>query len=146
MTAGHRLVGRLGVPLTPAEAFGLFTPLGEREWVHGWEPRFARPVGDDTEPGTVFETDGHGGRTTWVVVSRERPWRISYARVAPDDRAGTVTVRVEPAGGFAEVEVEYALTALVPEAEVELAAFAEGYAAYLGEWEAAIAECVARRG
>lgn len=146
MTAGRRLVGRLGVPLAPAEAFDLFTPLGEREWIHGWEPHFPHGAHDDTEPGTVFETEAHGARTTWVVVARDRPRRISYARVAPGDRAGTVTVRVEPAGGFAEVEVEYALTALAPSSEAALAEFADGYAAYLTEWERAIAECVALRG
>lgn len=145
MTGGRRLIGQLGVPLAPPEAFDLFTPVGEREWVHGWEPRFTRGMHDDTEPGTVFETEAHGRRTTWVVVSRDRPRSISYARVTPGDRAGTVTVRVAPAAGFAEVEVEYALTALVPEAEAGLAEFAAGYAEYLGAWERAIAECVRRR-
>lgn len=140
MTSTTRsLVGRLRVPLPPADAFVLFTPLGEREWVHGWEPRFPRPVEDDTEPGTVFVTEAHGESTVWVVTARERPRTISYTRVTSGDRAGTVTVRLESVGEGAEVEVAYELTALVPEAEAELARFATGYAAYLQSWENDIA-------
>ncbi len=138
----NALVGRLRVPLPPADAFVLFTAVGEREWVHGWEPRFPRPVDDDTEPGSVFVTDGHGGGTVWVVTARDRPWLISYARVTPGDRAGTVTVRLAPAGEEGEhsdVEVAYELTALVPEAEHDLRRFAEGYSAYLASWERDIA-------
>ena len=137
--ATRRLVGRLRVPLPPADAFLLFTPLGERDWVPGWEPRFPQPVDDDTEPGTVFVTDGHGASTVWVVTARERPRMISYARVVSGDRAGAVTVRLESAGEGSEVEVAYELTALVPEAEAELARFADGYAAYLQSWERDIA-------
>ena len=129
------LVGRLRVPLAPADAFVLFTPLGERAWVHGWEPRFPRPVDDDTEPGTVFETEAHGGSTTWVVTARDRPRAISYARVTPGDRAGTVTVRLEADGTSSLVEVVYDLTALAPESEADLREFADGYAAYLESWE-----------
>ena len=36
----RRLTGRIQVALPPGEAFRLFTPRGEEEWVHGWQPRF----------------------------------------------------------------------------------------------------------
>jgi len=133
------LVGRLRVPLAPADAFVLFTPLGERVWVHGWEPRFPGSVDDDTEPGTVFVTEAHGGSTTWVVTARDRPRAISYARFTPGDRAGTVTVRLEADGTTSLVEVVYDLTALAPESEADLQEFADGYAAYLESWERDIA-------
>jgi hypothetical protein len=61
MTGTHRkLTGRIQVPLTPAEAFRLFTPRGEQDWAHGWHPSFPVPTPDDTEPGTVFETSEFG--------------------------------------------------------------------------------------
>lgn len=104
----HRLVGQVRVPLAPAEAFVLFTAVGERAWVHGWDPQFPHPVNDDAEPGTVFETDAHGRRTTWVVTERERPHRISYARVTPGDRAGTVSVVLEADGDHTLAEVTHA--------------------------------------
>jgi hypothetical protein len=135
----RRLTGRIQVALPPREAFRLFTPRGERDWAHGWDPRFPSPAADDTEPGTVFETSAHGLPTIWLVTSREAGKRISYARVTPGDRAGSVSVTVSPAGQHSEVEVTYELTALTSLAEHKLTEFADGYAAYLRSWEDAIA-------
>jgi hypothetical protein len=141
----RRLTGRIQVPLPPHEAFRLFTPQGEREWAHGWEPRFPVAVIDDAEPGTVFETGAHGQRATWVVTDRQPGARIAYARVTPADRAGTVTVSIDGSAEHSEVEVTYDLTPLTPAADVELQHFADGYAAYLQSWQDAIARCLPDR-
>ena len=98
MTTTRRLTGRIRVPLPPAEAFRLFTPRGEQDWAHGWHPRFPAPAPDDTEPGTVFETTAHGQHTIWLVTDRQAGKRISYARVSPDDQAGSVSVVISAAG------------------------------------------------
>jgi hypothetical protein len=141
VTATCRLTGRLTVPLPPDRAFGLFTPLGERDWVPGWEPHFPADA-DDTAPGTVFETHASGEsereHTTWVVVDRVPGRRIAYARVTPHQTAGTVTVTLDDADGQSEVTVTYALTALTEAADDGLHAFREGYAAYLASWQDAI--------
>ncbi len=139
-----RLTGRIRVGLPPAEAFRLFTPRGEQDWAPGWEPHFPAPASDDTEPGTVFETSPHGQPgthvppTVWVVTNRESGRRISYARMTPGDRAGTVTVELSAADGASDVEVTYQLTALSAAAEPGLREFADGYAAYLQSWQDAI--------
>ncbi|MEU4543650.1 hypothetical protein [Nonomuraea dietziae] len=135
------------VPLPPEEAFVLFTPRGEERWAEGWEPVFRHPVDDDSAPGTVFETAARAESTIWVVVDR-RPGRlISYARITPGSRAGTVTVTLEPvktsveasaARGASLARVTYELTALSDEGERELRRFADGYQAYLSSWEEAI--------
>jgi hypothetical protein len=138
VTGTRRLTGRIRVPLQPGEAFRLFTPRGEQDWAHGWHPRFPAPAPDDTEPGTVFETSAHGQHTIWLVTDREPGKRISYARVSPDDQAGTVSVVISAAGHHSEVEVTYQLTALTSLADHELSQFAEHYPAYLQSWEAAI--------
>lgn len=139
-----RLTGRVRVALSPGEAFRLFTPLGEQDWVAGWSPRFPAPVADDSAPGTVFETDAHGATTTWVVTARS-PGHVAYARVTPGDRAGTVSVTVTgSSGGHSEVEVTYSLTALTDAAVPGLRRFADRYPAFLRSWEAAIAEYLAR--
>jgi Polyketide cyclase / dehydrase and lipid transport len=134
----QRLTGRIQVDLPPGEAFRLFTPRGEQDWVHGWQPRFPAPAPDDTEPGTVFETHADGQHTIWVVISREPGKRISYARVTPGDRAGTVTVTINAAGHHSEVEVTYQLTALTGPAGHKLSEFAGRYPAYLQSWQDAI--------
>lgn len=134
--------GKLTVALPPKEAFRLFTPLGERDWVDGWDPYFPDPVEDDTAPGTVFQTSGHGGTTTWVVVDREPLRRVRYARIARTT-AGTVEVVLDEAeGGGSEVTVTYELTALTEAARPELARFAEQYDDFLREWHDAIARAI----
>jgi len=138
MTSTRRLTGRIEVALPPGEAFRLFTPRGEQDWVRGWHPRFPAPAPDDTEPGTVFETSAHGQHTIWLVTDRQPGRRISYARVTPGYRAGTVTIIVSAAGGHSEVEVTYQLTALTGPAGVDLGEFADRYPAYLRSWQDAI--------
>lgn len=148
--ARWRLTGRITVGLPPDEAFRLFTPRGEQDWAHGWEPSFPNPAEDDTQPGVVFETDAHGQRTVWLVLDRAWGRHISYARVTPRDRAGTVSVVLTEAGGHSdtgghsEVEVTYELTALTGAAEEPLRAFAERYPAYLRSWQDDIAAYLSR--
>ena len=134
----RRLIGRIQVGLPTDEAFRLFTPRGEQDWVTGWEPRFPVPAPDDTQPGTVFETDAHGQTTIWLVLDRQWGKRISYARVTPGDQAGTVTIVVSPTGRHSEVEVTYELTALTGAASSRLREFADNYPAYLRSWQDAI--------
>ena len=143
-----RLTGRIRVGLPPGEAFRLFTPRGEQEWVHGWQPRFPAPAPDDTEPGTVFETHAQGQQgqhTIWLVTGREPGRSISYARVTPGQQAGSVTVTVTPSGDGSEVEVTYQLTALTGGDSDKLREFADGYPAYLRSWQEAIEASLRRR-
>src|SRR5690348_864008 len=107
-----RLSDRFHVALPTDEAFRLFTPGGEREWVHGWDPTFPAPTSDDSQPGTVFETEAQGLWCTWLVTDREPGRRIAYAQVIPGERAGRITVTLAAAEGASEVEVVYELTAL----------------------------------
>lgn len=137
-----RLTGTIRVDRSPGEAFPLFTARGERSWAPGWDPVFPAPAEDDSEPGVVFTTAGHGQDTTWVVTAR-RPGRlISYSRVIPHHNAGTVTVELTPMAGGSEVTVTYDLTSLGD--EDGLGAFADGYPEYLGSWQADIATALER--
>ena len=140
-----RLSGRVEVALPAGEAFQLFTPCGEREWAHGWDPTFPAPTIDDSEPGTVFEIDGHGHRGTWLVTDRVWGRRIAYAQVIPGERAGSITVTLRTAEGGSEVEVVYELTSLSKAGAHRLEQFAVGYGPYLRSWQDAIAKCLQNR-
>ena len=141
----HRLSGRIHVALPADQAFKLFTPCGEREWAPSWDPRFPTSSTDDSEPGTVFETDTHGQPGTWLVTERVRGKRIAYAQVIPGERAGRITVTLDAAEGGSEAEVVYELTALSDAGAHHLRQFADGYSDYLQSWQDAIAACLERR-
>ncbi|MEJ3652356.1 SRPBCC family protein [Actinomycetes bacterium KLBMP 9759] len=137
----YRLVGTLQVELPPDQAFRLFTPGGERDWVDGWDPFFPDPSADDTEPGTVFRTDAQGIPVTWVVLDRRPADRMSYARVEHGVHAGTVTVTLQPdpdSRTRTTVTVAYDLTALDESAKDGLHQFAQNYPAFLDAWHEAI--------
>lgn len=138
MSMHIRVSDRIRVPLPVEQAFALFTARGEQAWADGWQPHFPAPTPDDSAPGTVFETHAHGGHTIWVVTDSRPPNYISYARITPGERAGTVSVTLRPLGQHSEVEVSYDLTALQPAATTELDRFAEDYPAYLRSWQEAI--------
>lgn len=141
----QRLSDRILVALPPEEAFQLFTPCGEREWAHGWNPTFPAPTSDDSAPGTVFETDAHGHRGTWLVTDRVWGRRIAYAQVITGERAGNVTVTLDVTESGSEVEVVYDLTSLSEAGAHHLTQFADGYSDYLQSWQDAIAACLDKR-
>jgi hypothetical protein len=122
--------GTVHVRLSVERALPLFTPRGERRWVAGWDPSFPADDADDTAPGTVFLT----GESIWMVADRtERSMR--YARALPGVWAGTVEVRCEPVGSQTAAEVTYDLTVLDSAQRPRLREFADGYDAFLREWE-----------
>jgi hypothetical protein len=140
-----QLSGSVRVPAGVADPLALFTPRGERAWAEGWDPRFPAPAGDDSEPGTVFETTHGQQSATWVVCDRVVGQSIRYARIIHGQNAGTVTVGLAPGPGGQDGEegwvatVSYDLTALSAGAAAHLADFATRFPQFLGHWEQAIA-------
>lgn len=122
----------------------LFTPVGERLWLEGWDPVF--PAGeheDGAAPGTVFLTERPDGDVVWVVVDRGDLY-VRYARVTPGLWAGIVEVRLAPAGDNAtEAQVTYDMTPLGDAGRAELESLSEGYGDLLAAWERLIAAAIA---
>ena len=141
----QRLSDRIHVALSAEEAFQLFTPRGEREWAHGWDPTFPAPTSDDSEPGTVFETDAHDHRATWLVT--DRVWgKANRVRAGNAGRKGRpITVTLDATERGSEVEVVYEFTSLSEAGAHHLKQFAEAYTEYLQSWQDAIAACLEKR-
>lgn len=140
--------GHFTLPLPIAEAVTLFTPEGERRWAgSSWNPLYAVPraAGDDSAAGTVFTTESDGGAATWIVLEH-RDDGMSYARVAPDRIAGTVSVRCSQEVGATRVTVRYDVTSLGPEGVRFVEELEAGYDAFLGEWRRAILAALAGQG
>jgi hypothetical protein len=128
-----------GLPVPAGRAFDLFTPLGEREWVPGWNPVFLHPPDGRLERGGAFLTDpaSDDGRTLWVVTHVDRArLEVSYARVTPASRIGLVDVRVTAASGQeCVVEVAYTFTAVSEAGNAYLDSFTdEHFRGYIESW------------
>lgn len=139
-----QLTGTVEIALPPQEAFILFTPSGERAWAQGWDPKFPSPSPDETDPGTVFQTDHGGGPAIWTVVHSEPGSAIGYSMTAPGDRSGLVSVSCRPSAAGTTATVSYDMTALTPEANVELDRFASNFPHFLGHWEWSISHAPQR--
>ena len=144
--AHRELIGQVRVNAPPHEAFRFFTPEGERLYVPGWAPEYLHPADGTLGEGTTFITRHGGEDTLWLVSRCDEPSGIvDYVRTNPGSRISMVSVRVRPAGdGSSEVSVGYSVTALSPEGEQAIAAFAAAFDERLVAWEQAIASLLNR--
>ena len=129
-----------------AQAFGCFTPEGERAWARGWEPRYFHPLDGTLQPGLVFTTGQGDDLTIWTVLRVDAPHLVEYMRTTPASRTGTVLVQCAAMGeARTRATVVYSLTALTEHGNKALRQMDEdGFRATIEGWERAIAEALAR--
>jgi hypothetical protein len=129
--------GSLELPMPPEEAFSWFTPEGERAWAAGWRPHYPRRD-SDLKPGLVFVVDVHGARALWVLTDLDWARTIRYAMVVPDNRAGTVSVEIEPRGEGSAVTVRYRLTPMSDHGKLYIEHLRDDFPGTLVAWRASI--------
>jgi len=126
----------------PETVFPLFTPLGEKKWVDGWEPRMLYPTSGEAMKGTVFITQQPGeADTIWNMLNYSpENFRVKYARVTPGSRFGIVEVHCEKLGSdHSRVQVSYIFTALSEAGNDFISNFSEThYRAYIDSWKTQI--------
>ncbi|MDQ2714501.1 MAG: SRPBCC family protein [Chloroflexota bacterium] len=130
------------LPATPHEVFPLFSPLGEKHWVQGWDPEMLYPSSGVAQSGTVFTTQ-HANEPTriWTIIAYAREQaHVSYLNVLPDSHVSRIEVSCEAQGTQATLaRITYTLTALTPQGNTYLDGFTqEYYQAYISFWETAI--------
>ncbi len=121
-----------------ARVFPLFTPLGEKLWVDGWNPEFLYPANGETSDGMVFRTRHGEEETLWACVEWDPAvHRVRYARVTPTSRFGFVEVMCrETDANCTEATVAYAFTALTPGGQSYLSDMTEAaFARMIEEWK-----------
>lgn len=134
------------IALPVEEAFPLFTPRGEMDWIADWRPRFIHPADGRTGQGMVFATGSGAEETFWSCVEwSPAEFRVRYARVTPASRFAHVAVACAPSGpARTRVEVLYEMTALTPTGEALLEATTpEVFAASIEGWKSLIATWIA---
>ena len=87
------LAGEFTVAGPIAEAFELFSPLGEKRWVPGWNPELVHPPGASWEQGLIFRTREEGKEAVWIVTTLDRAaHKVEYHRVEPGRYVARVSV------------------------------------------------------
>jgi len=136
--AGGRveLLGSFHLGAAPSDVFPLFTPLGERDWVPGWNPVFVHPSSGEIEENQVFLTREGDESTLWSVVRLDPERReVEYLRVTPGSRIARVEIRVSPCSEGSAVEIGYLWTALTARGRGQVEDFERGFEAMLAEWQ-----------
>ena len=109
-----RLSGNFDVAGAIDEIFPLFSPLGERLWVPGWDPELLFPEGAEWEVGMVFRTREELGEAVWYITKLDRAsLEVEYVRVEFGRYLARVSVKCRAvAGGTVDVGVTYTFVGL----------------------------------
>jgi len=142
----RRLAGRLQVAAPIAQAFPLFSPIGEKAWVPGWDPELLHPSRAEWTEGLIFRTRGESGDAIWVVTRLDRStWSVQYHRVEPNLYVARVSVQCTPVTDVVtEVATEYEFVGLSERGNVEIAGMTQdAYAEKMTRWSSWIAGALA---
>jgi hypothetical protein len=132
------LSGSFVLSAPPEAVFELFSPLGEKAWVPGWNPELLHPPGVSWEPGLVFRTVEERGEAIWVVAALDRARHdVEYYRLEPGRYAARVRVRCTARGvSETEVHVSYMFAGLSETGNGDIAAMsAPLYAEKMRRWK-----------
>lgn len=135
--------GELSVPAPVDLVFPLFSPLGERAWVPGWNPQVLDPPNAEWEEEMIFQTRDENGEAVWLLTHLVPDGhRATYHRV----QAGLHVVRIEVRCTAVDerrtaVRSVYRYVGLTEQGNEEIAAMTqEAYDAKMQRWAAWIGE------
>jgi len=136
--------GSFDLPLTPDDAFPLFTAEGERRWVPGWSPEILGSL--PQHRGLVFLTEVDRAQTIWTVLESD-PAACThlYSRVTPGKTAGIVEVKLFSVRNGCRVSVSYDMTALSEAGQQAIATYrGSAFDEMLAKWQELIAAALER--
>jgi hypothetical protein len=124
----------------PAVVLPLFGPVREAEWALDWNPVILYPSDRGQQAGSVFTTEGKNTDIVWVLTRfDERAREVEYVQVLPKVWAGQILIRLKDNGpGRTQATVTYRRTALSPEADQAVEAFARHFPEQREHWQSAI--------
>lgn len=141
------LTGTIVLAAPVDEVFELFSPLGEKKWVEGWNPQILFPKGGTWNQGMVFRTFSPGQEATWIVAELDlHAHRVVYYRVEPARLVARVEVRCRAlAADRTEATIVYSYVGLTQAGNDHLAEWTDAaYKAKMDRWEGVINEYVRR--
>jgi hypothetical protein len=140
------LTGSFSLPAPPEKTFELFSPLGEKRWVPGWDPEIIHPPGVVWDRGMIFRTREERGDAIWFVTALDRErHEVEYYRVEAGRYVARVQVRCSAATAVAtRVQVTYTFVGLSEVGNDDIAAMSqEAYGEKMQRWQGWITEGLA---
>jgi hypothetical protein len=135
------VAGSLVVGAPVDQAFELFSPLGEADWVPDWHPELLCPPDAAWAAGQVFRTRSGSNEIIWLVASLDRQAHaVEYHRVEVGRHVAKVRVECSPrAEGGTHVSVRYQFVGLSEAGNQEVARMTpETHAERMREWQSRI--------
>ena len=131
---------RIDLEASPAVVLPLFGPVREAEWAHGWSPVMLYPAGSRQLAGSVFTTADKSTDVVWVLTRfDEQALEVEYVQVLPKVWAGQVVIKLKASGtGRSQATVTYRRTALSPESDQGVEAFAHHFPQQREHWQNSI--------
>jgi hypothetical protein len=138
--------GRIRVNGPVENVFPLFSPLGEKSWVLGWDPELLHPPGASWVEGLIFRTVEESGPGIWVVSQLSKSsHQVTYYRVEPTLYVARIDVscqEVSPA--LTDVSTVYGFVGLSEEGNQRIGGMTEAeYSAKMGRWSSWLERYVA---
>ncbi len=134
-----RLAGAITLAGPVDEVFQLFSPLGEKQWVPGWNPELLHPPGALWEEGLIFCTKEEMGDAIWIVTRLDHArHEVEYHRVEPERYVARIRVHCAAvAERTTEVSTSYEFIGLSDRGNSEIAAMTpDSYAEKMARWTA----------
>jgi hypothetical protein len=142
------LTGTIALNGPIERVFPLFSPLGERAWVPGWDPEILSPRNAKWEQGMVFRTASENGDVVWIVAKLDRrAHRVVYYRTEPGRLVARVEVTCRETDEHrTEATVVYSYVGLSDAGNAEIAEWSDSsYAAKMADWERTINDLLQKR-
>jgi hypothetical protein len=126
---------RLAAPLP--RVFPLFSPLGEKLWVPGWNPEILYPPNVEWAEGQLFRTHEELESAIWVVSQLDlKGFQVVYHRVEASRYVAQIVVRCYQATvKVTEVAIVYRFVGLSDKGNQEIDAMSqEAYEEKMAHW------------
>ena len=130
------------VDLPVDEAFLLFDPLAEKEWVEGWDPKFIFPSDGVIREKMVFLTKPRFEGEPyyqWIVMKYDAINHLVVYCISTPERIWFVEVQCRESDAMSNATVRYTYVALTKDgAQKNAAALEQMFANNLMDWQEAI--------
>lgn len=148
IAGSNEFTGHFSVDAPIQTVFELFSPLGERVWVPGWNPELLHPPDVRWGQGQIFRTQEEKGEAIWIVTGLNREaHQVEYHRVELHRYVACIRVKCTALGDRnTEVVTTYAFVGLSREGNDEIRAMTvEAYSEKMKRWKQWIGDYVTRK-